>query len=110
MPAAARQSLASDLKRGRTLGKIKAVKSRGTFDGPTDLTLGVYFVSADVQPSPGAATWAFGARAFEGHTGIIVAADPAARAVSDLGVDAPVEGWGITPAAEGYEESRECVS
>lgn len=112
VPKGARSSLAAGLKRGHRLSGLVAVRSRGKFSGPADLTLGVYFVSADVKPSPGISTWAVGERAFKTGGGIIVAADPASRAVSTLGVDLSpdvLKGWGISRGAEGFGASQACV-
>lgn len=112
VPKGGRSSIAAGLKSGHKPVGLSAVRSKDKFDGLNDLRLGVYFVSADVKPSPGIATWAVGEKAFKTGGGAIVAADSASRAASTLGVDIPsrtVVGWGITPDAEGYEASRACV-
>lgn len=54
--------------------------------GPRGLAEGAYFVSGDVRPNPGLATWLVSKDAFETSGGVIVTVDPAARAVSDFGV------------------------
>jgi hypothetical protein len=111
VPSAALGSLRSSLEPGHRIGRSAAVFAAGSVAGPTDLAHGVYFVTADVRPNPGLATWAFGGRAFRTGRGIIVGVDPAARAVSDLGVDIPPDRlgeWGLTESAVGYRASRDC--
>ena len=101
-------SLEDGLKRGK-LRNPQGVKSEGEFSGLRGLQEGVYFVSADVRPSPGIATWAVSAEQWRTGGGLILAIDPAARAVTDFGADLDPSGFGLDGSAEGYEESRDCV-
>ena len=109
VPAAARSALANGLKGSRHLGKGAAVESRGSFAGFRDLEKGVYFVTYDVKPSPGLATWAFGAESFKTGGDIIIAVDPAARAVTDFGADLPEGFASLDRYADGFSESVKCA-
>lgn len=112
VPSAARQAIEEALKGDRRISKTAAVRAEGAATGLADIREEVYFVTADVQPNPGLATWAFGREAFRTGGGIIIAVGPAARAVTDFGVDiAPdrLEEWGLTQSAEGYRASQECL-
>lgn len=108
--AALLSQLKSDLKAGRKLASPVGVKSRDTFDdGPRRLQEGVYFVSADVKPNPGIATWAVSAEAWRTGGGLIFGIDAAARAVTTFGVDVDPSTFGLDEGTEGYDESRNCV-
>jgi hypothetical protein len=112
VPAVARRSLQSSLRPGHRLGNMAGAWAAGPASGPSDITGQVYFVSAEVRPSPGVATWAFGRRAFRTGTGMIIGVDAAARSVSDLGADIPRERlaeWGLTQSVDGFRASRECL-
>jgi hypothetical protein len=111
VPSGALRSLRASLEPGHQIARSAAVFAAGSVAGPADLAHGVYFVTADVRPNPGLATWAFGGLAFRTGGGIIVGVDPAARCVSDLGADIPPDRlgeWGLTESAVGYRASRDC--
>jgi hypothetical protein len=95
------------------LGKLGAVRSEGQFGPfPRSLQKGVFFVSARVR-GVGTATWAVSADAYATGGGLIFGAEPVSRKVSIHGVDVPLStlrGWGIAPYANGFTESRACVT
>ena len=105
-----------DSLKGKARGKMgtpKGVKSGGTFSGPRDLQLGVYFVSARIA-GYGIATWAVGREAFRTGGGIVIGIGPVARRASDAGTfltnsQGSAPGIGLTPAADGWAESQACV-
>jgi hypothetical protein len=94
------------------LGAFRAVQSHGKFAPfPRSLQKGVYFVSAKVM-GLGVATWAVSADAYRGGSGVIYGAEPVSRRISILGVDmspAVLKGWGISPATDGFAQSRTCA-
>ena len=100
--------LKDGLKRGK-LASAYGVRSSDEFTGPAGLQEGVYFVSANVKPNPGVATWGVSAEVWKTGGGLIFAIDKAARSVTDFGADVDPSIFGLTESAEGYEESRECA-
>jgi hypothetical protein len=69
------------------------------------------FLSAKVA-GLGVATWAVTADAYRGGSGVIFGAEPVSRRVSTYGVDVSpsvLKGWGISPGADGFAQSRTCA-
>ena len=72
-------------------------------------------MTGDVRPNPGLSTWIVSddggqpwSPASTGGDGIIIGANPAARAVTDLGVDVPLDAIGVSESSDGYAESIAC--
>jgi hypothetical protein len=113
-PASLVRSLKSGLKsnaRGK-LGTPRAVKSHDQYTVPRGLQAGVYYVSAPVRGF-GVATWAVSASAFKTGGGLIIGVGPVARRVSVDGIDIPADTlrlWGLREIADGYAQSRRCVT
>jgi len=108
VPKPLAKALRDGVKRGK-LGRLSGVQSRDGFGGFNSLAENAYFVSGDVRPSPGVATWIVSAEAFETGGGVIFAVDPAARAVSDFGVDVDPSVVGASKDSDGFAESVKCA-
>jgi len=108
VPKPLAKALRDGVKQGR-LGRLSGVQSKDRFEGFNGLAEGAYFVSGDVRPSPGVATWIVSAEAFQTGGGVIFAVDPAARAVSDFGVDVDPSVVGASKDSDGFAESVKCA-
>ena len=88
------------------VGQAQAVKTTVT-RGPADVLKDTYYVAIDVDGEP--AVWAIGRSAFETRSAIIIAADDAARRVSNTGDLFNPADFALGPGDPDYADAKDCI-